>query len=368
MVYLNLDASAAPGADNLPAKLLGLSSLTDDVARARAALNIAFPPQTNAVTGKRSYSYVAPSFAVQSLQSGSIAPPTGALASITAQTTLLASEATAVLARLKPLGCECDAGLESVRTLIRGELQDLPKLFASDLGPVVQRVDLTFKLLTGDDANPQLDPAAVHGQLETLRRRLGLDEAGTLTIDDEERRTDFRIFVNYVWMLHTAWRAVRAEFDGSGDDSLGIVLRRAQNHILGVRYASRELRMALAEANIGPAELVTFTLDSTPPISIADLLGWIDEVASANGLAVVAGGQDGLDAFADIVGNLLDLVCKHLKPLVEGTLQRDTGPCGRLTLTSTDRAKDAVHKLALQLTELSRAIQPASKGDGYGNE
>jgi hypothetical protein len=345
--------------DHVLGQILGVQ-LDGDAGRFRSALARAFPSVVNAA-GATSIRYVAPSYAVQSLQSGTI-PATGALAGIQAQTTLLAGEALTLLARLRPLHCACDAGVESSRDLIRGALEALPGLFAEDAGPSVRRVDQTFQLLTGVRFGHQAsrrtaDPEYVGGEVGVLRDRLGIrDEA--LTIDDEEIRTDFRIFVSYVWMLETAWAAVRDDFDCTGPDSLGVNVRRIHRRLLAVLYANADFYAALDEARVGPAERATFTLDCKPPITLADLLSWIDEIASPRGLAVIATGQDGIRTIAPVVDELLDLICNHLKRLIDGAepkrhvkgVHRD---CGDATFLSTHRTKAAVNKLALQLTELA---------------
>jgi hypothetical protein len=110
---------------------------------------------------------------------------------------------------------------------------------------------------------------------------------------------------------------------------------------------------------------MTFTLECEPPITLADLLAWIDEIASAKGLAVIAAGQDGIATVKPVVDELLDLVCNHLKPLVDGGKAEPRGKagdcldCGDATFLSTHRTKAAVNKLALQLTELCRETKRA---------
>ncbi len=364
----------APGAvDDVLSQILGVR-LDDDIGRFRAALAIRFPIRIDAA-GTKTIDYVAPSYAVQSLQSG-IIPATGAQAGIQAQAALLVTEALVVLKRLRPLQCACDAGIDSLRDLVRRELEDLPRLFGQDLGPMAHRIDMTFKQLTGtdfddDDLPCSPDPALAGGQLGTLRKRMGMCESAQ-TIDDEKIRTDFRIFVSYVWMLQTAWAAMRSDFDSVGNDSLGSVTRRLSATLLGIAFANREVYAALDAARIGAAERLTFTLDSRPPITLADLLSWIDEVASANGLAVIAAGQDGIATFAPVVEELLDLVCGKLKPAVEGTRTAGDGDsdaddrlgCAGPTFLSTHRIKDAVNRLAAQLEALARETRralPASK-------
>ena len=126
--------------DNVLGQILGVQ-LDGDAGRFRSALARAFPVATNAATGATSIRYAAPSYAVQSLQSGTI-PATGALAGIQAQTSLLTGEALTVLARLRPLHCACDDGAEPLRDLIRGEIEDLPALFAQDAGPMSHQIDI----------------------------------------------------------------------------------------------------------------------------------------------------------------------------------------------------------------------------------
>lgn len=358
--------------DDVLGQILGVQ-LDGDIGRFRSALARAFPADVNAATGASTIRYVPPSYAVQSLQSGTI-PVTGALAGIQAQTTLLANEALAVLARLRPLHCACDAGVESLRDLIRREIAQLPALFAQDAGPNSKRIDMTFLHLTcvrfEGDVPPTPDPDRVGGQVGALGKRLGIQGAAR-TIEDEEIRTDFRIFVSYVWMLETAWAALRGDFDNAGADSLGVNTVHLNRRLLAIRYANADVYAALDEARVGPAERMTFSLASTPPITLADLLSWIDEIASAQGLAVIAAGQDGIATIAPVVDELLKLVCNDLKRLVDAKprqhARRDSYGCGDPTFLSTDRTKAAVNKLALQLTELRDEVGRALKTEFCGS-
>jgi hypothetical protein len=369
--FFSQTQSPAIVVDDVLGQILGVH-LDDDIGRFRAALARAFPVSVDA-SGVKSVSYVAPSYNVQSLQSGTV-PVTGALAGIQAQTSLLVREALTVLARLRPLHCACDAGVDSLRDLIRRALDALPSLFADDAGPSSRRIDMIFLQLTGvtfdGDVPTTPDPSKVHGQIETLGERLGMDDPAS-TMEDEEIRTDFRIFVSYVWMLETAWAALRGDFDNAGSDSLGTVTRRLSRRLLAVRYANNDLYAAFDEARVGPAERATFALESNPPIMLSDLLSWIDEIASPRGLAVIGAGQDGISTFVPVVDELLDLVCNDLKPLVDGThakhkgkagAKSDTGDClscADPTFLSTHATKAAVNKLALQLTELCRETRRA---------
>jgi|GEM_PF-1610338 len=364
--------AGAVAVDDLLGQILGIR-LDDDIGRFRAALARAFPLANNPATGVPTVRYVPPSFAVQTLHSGGI-PVTGALAGIQAQTTLLAGEALTLLARLRPRSCACDGGIDSLRDLIRGELEELPRLFSGDSSPTPQRIDMTFKLLTGADSAsalpPTPDPALFGGQVGILGKRLGMDGAAQ-TIEDEEVRTDFRIFASYIWMLQNAWAALRADFDKAGTDSLGTVLHAVQRQLLTVGIASKEFQLALDHARVGSADRMTFTLAAVPPITLADLLSWIDEIASPKGLAVISAGQDGIAVFAPVVDQLLDLVCNVLKPVMDGGrpyLSPNTEGCAGCadpTFLSTERTRSAFNKLALQLTALCREIKralPAAAG------
>jgi len=361
--------------DDVLGQILGVQ-LDGDIGRFRSALARAFPADVNTATGATTIRYVPPSYAVQSLESGTI-PVTGALAGIQAQTTLLANEALTVLARLRPLHCACDAGVESLRDLIRTEIGELPALFAQDAGPNSKRIDMTFLHLTGVTFSRDVpvpatpDPDDVGGQIGALGKRLGI-HGPARTIEDEEIRTDFRIFVSYVWMLETAWAALRGDFDNAGADSLGVNTRRLHRRLLAVRYANADVYSALNDARVGAAERMTFTLESSPPITLADLLSWIDEIASPRGLAVIAAGQDGIRAIEPVVDELLNLVCSDLKPLVDGKPpkqgEKDPQGCGDPTFLSTDGTKAAVNKLALQLTELGGDVRRALKTEVHASQ
>jgi hypothetical protein len=354
--------------DDVLGQILGVQ-LDGDIGRFRSALARAFPAAVNAATGATSIRYVAPSYAVKSMPSGTV-PTTGALAGIQAQVSLLSGEAVAVLARLRPLHCACDSGVEPLRDLIRHELEALPGLFAQYTGPQASQIDTTFGQLTGvtfdDYVRRTPDPALVAGQIGTLGKRLGIYDSA-LTTDDEVIRTDFHIFASYVWMLETAWAALRGDLEKASSDSIGVNTRHLNLRLLALHRANTELIAAFDDAGAGPAERMTFTLGSArPPITLADLLSWIDEVTSSNGLAVIGAGLDGIRALATVVDKLHGLVCEDLKPLIErpepsrrGRASRDE--CGDPSFLSTDCTKAAFNKVALQLTalcsETTRALE-----------
>jgi len=350
--------------DSVLGQILGVQ-LDGDIGRFRSALARAFPAAVNAATGATTISYVAPSSSVMPFQSGT--PATGALAGIQAQTSLLAGEALTVLARLRPMHCACDDGVEPLRDLIRRELEELPSLFAQYTGPQAVQIDIAFRLLTGvtfvNYVRRTPDPKLVEGQIGTLGKRLGIYNSA-LTTDDEVIRTDFLIFVSYVWMLETAWAALRVDFQKASSDFIGVNTRHLNLRLFALHRANTDLVAAFDDAGLGPAERMTFTLESERPITLADLLSWIDEVASSKGLAVITAGLDGIRALDPVVDELLRLVCEDLKRLIERPEPSRRGrvpldQCGDPSFLSTDGTRAAFNKVALQLTELSRETKRA---------
>ena len=277
-----------------------------------AALNRAFrlveDEQGNTVAR-----WVPPSYSVQSLEVG-LGAVTGAQASLLAQARVGVEQVRPLVAGLAPLDPDSDKeDVEAVRGLILAELDEIVNQLGTEGGPVPQRVDSNFELLLGDgitDTGPngdQIKPYDVEtgrGQLGLLRDRLGLASGRVNTIEEEERLTNFLIIVGNIDTLRVTWLTQRKNFRGADASAfLGTQLVLLTRALLVVAESVQEVYFALDSVFVGPSERQVTLLPTTPQtITIAELLSWVEEVASNKRLDVIrSSGKDAIiHAFAPV--------------------------------------------------------------------
>jgi hypothetical protein len=254
------------------------------------------------------------SYTVQTIEAG-VGAITGAQASIYTRAKAILDQVLPLLDGLQPLDDNADVqDTAAISALIREELVELVNLLGAEGGPPPQRIDLLLKLLLAYDPARQdytlSDPEKVGGQLGRLRDLYGLTGRSVNTIAEEMRLTNFFIIVNYVDTLLLSWHAQRTFFDRQGDDVFfGTQLVLIARALGCVAESVGEVRMALESVLIGAREQETLRLNTHPPMTVAELLTWIDEVASRKGLELIqSGGKDGvIFAFAPIVKQLARL-------------------------------------------------------------
>ncbi|MFL6208280.1 MAG: hypothetical protein ACJ74W_05485 [Pyrinomonadaceae bacterium] len=254
------------------------------------------------------------SYTVQTIEAG-VGAITGAQASIYTRAKAILDQVLPLLDGLQPLDDNADAqDTAAISALIREELVELVNLLGAEGGPPPQRIDLLLKLLLEYDPARQdytlSDPEQVGGQLGRLRDLYGLTGRSVNTIDEEVRLTNFFIIVNYVDTLLLSWHGQRTFFDRQGDDVFfGTQLVLIARALGCVAESVGEVKMALESVLIGAREQETLRLNTHPPMTVAELLTWVDEVASRKGLELIqSGGKDGvIFAFAPIVKQLARL-------------------------------------------------------------
>jgi hypothetical protein len=310
---------AAPGefgrvVERALSDVLGWRPNTRDPKSFVAALNASFTREER--EGHTEWHWTPRSFTVAT-EMGAV---TGAQASILARAQAAAEKALPLLEGLAPLRADADdEDSEASAAVIRSDIQELVRELGQVGGPVVQRVDELFRSLLGlgPDDQPLFDPEAVGGQLGILRDRLGLDRSRVNTIDEEQNLTNYLILVDYVFSLRQSWLANRASFDRKGNDAfLGTHLVLLSRALSVVSESVRETEFVMNSVFLGPAERQTTQLllqevdaQEPIPVTIAELLSWVDLVASEEGPRLIReGGKDGVIALTPTLARLEKLV------------------------------------------------------------
>lgn len=271
-------------------------------------------------SGNKVVRWVPPSYNVQVIETG-VGKITGAQASIHKQATVMVDQILPLLNALEPLDDTADAeDTAAVRSLIRPELSELIEQLGAEGGPVPQRVDTIFNLLVEYDPRREfkaLTPEQVGGQLGLLRDRFGLTGARVNTVEEEERLTSFYMIVGNVNSLLHSWHTQRDFFDRIGRDVFfGTQLVLLQRALAVVAESVQEVYFAMDSVFVGASERQIISLHTNPPLTLAELLGWVEELASKKGIDMIRnGGKDGvIFAFAPTVNKLYKLVRNALRP------------------------------------------------------
>jgi hypothetical protein len=303
------DRPAASGGRTVEATIrdvLGWRVRDDDPRGFLAALNRAF--SFVEVEGHREWQYTPQSLTVQA-DMGAV---TGAQASIYTRTKLTVDQILPIVDRLRALDPAADhERLEASRSIVRGRLEQLPFELGLDGGPRVARVDDIFRILLDvDPSQPVPADASIGGELGRLKARFGFDGDNVNTVEEEEILTEFQVLTDYVLSLATSWARIRKTFDRNerkGDRFLGTQLVRLSRTLAIVAETVEEVRAALRSVFIGDAEmeLIDITKGVRPPLSLAEGLRWIEDLATVEGPKLVGeAGKEGVDALAPTLRRL----------------------------------------------------------------
>lgn len=304
--------SAAPSGPARPsgggASMTSVSTISDvlgwrvnfnDPAGIKRALTEAF--EVKKIDGKDVVQWRPRGFRIQSARRG-VGAIAGAQLSLYERARVIVDQILPLLDQLVSLGTDEDReDIESILALIRPELEELVAQFGAEGGPVTQRVDTIFELLLEYDPDVAehraADPDTVGGQLGLLRTRLELHQDEVNTIDEELHLTKFHTAVNYIDMLLMAWHTQRSLFDRTGTDgslaTQGTLLERSLSVIL---ESVQELYRAMNSVFVGPSEreVIRLEIEDQSPITVAELLDWVEHVAERGFDILRVGGKDGV--------------------------------------------------------------------------
>lgn len=295
---------------------------------------------------------------------------TGAQASLYARARNTLDQVLPLLDGLRSLRSESDPeDTDSIRTLVRTELQELVQELGILGGPRVARVDDLFRLLLGPVPN-LADPEKVEGQLRLLRDRFGLSRGQVNTVEEERVFTDFLTAADYINSLKSSWDLQRDGFQRSvtADAFLGTQLVLLSRELAVTGESLQELGFVLDSIFLGASERATLVLrfpGGEPPLTLAELLDWIDRFVTREGPVVIRNaGKDGVIAFRSTLARLSHLVEQTValaKAATGGAVARLATPRVLRALEELDEHLKEALRLSIVVRRLAvNAVDPAS--------
>ena len=290
---------------------------------------------------------------------------TGAQASILTRAKVAVEHAQPLLEGLTPLREEADDDeMEAVRAIIRSALNELLREFGATRGPRVQRVDDYFDQLLGSNPDPS-SPEKVGGHLGVLRLRFGLERERVNTIAEEQNLTNALILVDYVITLKQTWDANRRYFNRlrKTEPFLGTQLVLLSQALEVVAESVREAYDAMDSVFFGALERQTTEIPlevegkkQLSPMTIAELLGWVEDFATAEARQLIQeAGKDGVVAARRTL--------RQLRDLVKAATPKPDEVAGNPAIGfHTNRVRRALEELQTQLVkahQLAADVRPA---------
>lgn len=225
----------------------------------------------------------------------------GALKSVFKQAQNAVEQAVPLLNSLAPLRPDVDLdNAEAIRTLVRGEMYSLVNELGQQAGPRVQRAELFFKQLLGEEEID--DPEQVEGSLGRLRDRFGLERRRVNTVDEEQNFTNYLILVDYIVGLRKSFKA-KAQYFGRksvNEPFLGTQLVLLSRQLEVIYEQVQETYDSMDSVFFGAAERQTTVIPfaGQAPITVTELLDWVEMFASREGRQLIEdGGKDGIVSF-----------------------------------------------------------------------
>jgi hypothetical protein len=249
---------------------------------------------------------------------------TGAQASIYKRAKISAEQVFLLLSGLTPLRPDVDKEqAESIQALVRTAWAELVNELTVVSGPRIQRVDLYFEQLLGSSDPESIkdvlsNPETVDGNLGKLSGRFGFKRDGVLTVDEEQNFTNFLIIVDYTTSLLQTWAAQKKFLTRKNDGNkfLGTQLIRLSEELAVIVESVQEIYAAMDSVFFGPEERQVAVLDfgnssGIEPITVAELLQWIEQFASVEARQLIEdSGKDGVHVVNVTLGKLNDMLDK----------------------------------------------------------
>ena len=237
---------------------------------------------------------------------------TGAQASIYTRAKGALDQALPLLDGLRPLISFSDQeDVDAIRSIIRSDLTALVAELGVEGGPNAVRVDDLFESLIGPTPNLD-DPEKVVGRLKVLRDRFGLKRQNVNTIEEELNYTNFLVLVDHINTLQRSWNLFAKQ--DTQEPFLGTQLVLLSRELGVVAESVHELYFAMDSVFLGAAERETTVLKlvlngTESPVTVAELLGWVDRFASEEGPHLIQdAGKDGVSAAEQTLGKLANLI------------------------------------------------------------
>jgi hypothetical protein len=356
--------SPASAPTNALGDVLGWRFNVRDPEGFKSALASAFP-LVAAREGHLVPQYAPRSYSVQSVQSG-VSALTGANKSIFDRTKVIVDQIDALLADIEPLAGGTDPNdIEPIRELIPGALQELLDQFGRQGGPVVQRVDNAFELLTGGETfDASVTAETIKGYLGLLRSCLQLSSANVNNIDEEETYTRFVTVVDWTLMLMREWDDLRPTFISTTTNTFfGTQLFVVQSELACVASSIQELYQALDSVFFREDERATTALEdrtdtSAPTITVGEILRWGEDIASNKSVGMLASKDGAMKGFLPTVSRYRDVLNSYLVPAT-GTAKgsrRDVSPL------HTARVRACVQQFVRHVEAVVDAVSAIHRG------
>jgi hypothetical protein len=352
--------SLAQSAEAAVRDVLNWRPKTNDPAAFTNALSQAFT--LTDVEGHTQWTWTPRSYTVQT----DLGAVTGAQASLYTRAKAALDQSLPLLDGLYPLNEVPQEDLDSIRSVVRDSMITLVNEFGLLGGPRVERVNELFKLLLGFPY--PTDPESVKGQLRVLKQRFGLDRFRINTVDHEQNYTNLIVVIDNFISLSQTWENQHGYFDGSAKEPyMGTQLVLLSRDLEVVSELVQSLYFAMDSVFLGPAQRQTIKLNFSPDpdMFVADLLDWVDRVATQEGPRLFQnGGKDGIAAFKSIIVDL--------SKYVGAAMLQGNGP-GQQAISATvpsafssPRVQRAFQALYKQLNETHadiKRIRPPVIGD-----
>lgn len=284
---------------------------------------------------------------------------TGAQASIYARARSFLDQITPLLDGLTPLRPDFDPeNIAASRAIVKNGVSELVSELGQEGGPRFARVTQLFSLLLGPAATRPNRPTAatgdnVGGQLGLLKNYFGMDRSLVKNVPEEENYTNFLIIVDGVQGLLYTWNSQRDSFDRKGTNAfLGTQAVLISRQLGVIAETVNDVTVALDSVFLGAAErqVLELPLGGGAPIFLGELLAWINDFATDEGILLVReGGKDGVTTtFLPTVNELYKLARKAASIAYNGL----PGPGRRLPDGfRTPRVRRALDDLAAQIGE-----------------
>lgn len=317
-----------------------------------SALNQAF--DIREIEGHTEFTWTPRSYAAVQTGLGAL---TGAQASIYTRAKVALDQALPLLEGLYPLRADADdQNVAAIRAIVRSAMTELVNELGIEGGPRVLRADDLLRQLTGYASSVQFNPnpEQVRGHLGQLAAVFGLQRGQVNTIDEEQNLTNFLIVADYMLGLQQSWLTQRGFFTrGNGSEPfLGTQLVLVERSLAVVAESVREVYMAMDSVFLGKEErqVVELRYPGEPSLFVAELLGWIDQVASNEGPQLIKeGGKQGVISFQPTIDRLAQLAAGALIP--------PQNPAELPAGYRTARVQRALQELADHLDETSTLVQ-----------
>lgn len=266
--------------------------------------------------------------------------------------------------------------LETIRSVVGTELQELVSELSLEGGPRIQRVDQLFSLLLGKGRKSRgMNPDLVQGNLGTLRQRFALTVDQIQTVDEERVVTNFRIIVEQILALHASWdfdrkllsamspraafgtvliwlsRGLEAVCESVGDVMFAldsVYVDAAQRQVIELRFEDLVVPdVPQVPFRGNPPRTVSEPLGHQDPMFLSDLLDWVLRTSRDEGPRIIQdAGKDGVLAFKPVLSTLRLLV-RATGQIARERNARNAMPAGM----RTPRVDRAIKVLAAQLDE-----------------